>query len=200
MISTDFRIDISHSNVVSIRRDTTANRHAATARNPDQNEHIMTQTNAALQQIHQIKRWFTKAVPSPENINITTQIGVHLEEVAEMLEPLRDAAANQETTDQMNFFIEVINHAQKRFKSHHESFKFDMRFVDRKDLLDSLCDQIVTAVGIAHMYELDIEGALQEVANSNDSKFDAGGRPIFNESRKIMKGPNYFAPDLSKFV
>lgn len=161
---------------------------------------MMTQTAQPLQQIRQIKQWFEAAVPSPENINITTQLGVHLEEVAEMLEPLRDAAANQETTDQMSFFIEVINHAQKRFKSHHDSFKFDLRFVDRKALLDALCDQIVTAVGVAHMFELDIEGALQEVANSNDSKFDDAGQPIFNESRKIMKGPKYFAPDLSKFL
>ena len=160
----------------------------------------MTEQSQPLQQIHQIKEWFAKAVPSPEEINVTTQIGVHLEEVAEMLEPLRDAAANQETTDQMNFFIEVLNHAQKRFKSHQASFRFDLRFVDRKELLDALCDQIVTAVGVAHMFELDIEGALQEVANSNDSKFDEEGHPIFNESRKIMKGPKYFAPDLTKFI
>lgn len=160
----------------------------------------MTDTHAPVQQIRQIKQWFETAVPSPENINITTQIGVHLEEVAEMLEPLRDAAANQETTDQMNLFIEVLNHAQKRFKSNSAGFRFDLRFVDRKALLDSLCDQIVTAVGIAHMFELNIEGALQEVANSNDSKFDLDGHPIFNESRKIMKGRKYFAPDLTKFI
>ena len=160
----------------------------------------MTDTHATVQKIRQIKQWFETAVPSPENINITTQIGVHLEEVAEMLEPLRDAAENQETTDQMNFFIEVLNHAQKRFKSNSDSFRFDLRFVDRKALLDGLCDQIVTAVGIAHMFELNIEGALQEVADSNDSKFDEGGHPIFNVSRKVMKGPKYFAPDLTKFI
>jgi hypothetical protein len=163
-------------------------------------EHDMSINSKPLQPIRQIKNWFEYAVPSPESINVTTQLGVHLEEVAEMLEPLRDAAVNQETMDQMNFFIEVLNHAQKRFKSHHESFKFDMRYVDRKALLDALCDQIVTAVGVAHMYGLNIEGALQEVADSNDSKFDEAGHSIFNESRKIMKGPKYFAPDLTKFI
>lgn len=160
----------------------------------------MTNTSEPTHTVHQIKSWFANAVPSPENINVTTQIGVHLEEVCEMLETLRDTAANQETTDQMNFFIEVISHAQKCFKSHYQSFQFDMRYVDRQALLDSLCDQIVTSIGVAHMFDLDIEGGLQEVANSNDSKFDVNGTPIFNESRKIMKGPNYFAPDLSKYI
>ena len=47
---------------------------------------------------------------------------------------------------------------------------------------------------------LDIEGALKEVADSNDSKFDDEGRPIFNEQLKIMKGPNYFRPQLVKFT
>lgn len=160
----------------------------------------MTNTSPVAQTIHQIKSWFVKAVPAPEEINLTTQIGVHLEEVAEMIEVLRDSALNQETTDQMTFFMEVLNHASKRFKSQQQSFKFDLRYVNKTGLLDALCDQMVTAVGIAHMFDLDIEGGLQEVANSNDSKFDVNGSPIFNESRKIMKGPNYFAPDLSKFV
>lgn len=150
--------------------------------------------------VHQIKLWFQKAVPFPSDINITTQIGVHLEEIAEMLEPLREASLNQETTDQITFFEDVLMHAQKRFKSHHEGFRIDLRHIDKVSLLDALCDQIVTAVGVAHMLEMDIEGALREVARSNDSKFDDEGQPIFNESRKIMKGPHYTPPELHQFI
>jgi len=151
-------------------------------------------------QISQIKRWFETAVPVPETINVNTQIGVHLEEVGEMLETFQEAALNQDTIEQMGFFRDVINHAQKRFKSQPPGFRLDLSTLDRKALLDSLCDQIVTAVGIAHMFEMDIEGGLQEVANSNDSKFNPDGTPIFNDHRKIMKGPDYFKPDLTNFV
>lgn len=150
--------------------------------------------------IRQIKAWFETAVPIPDHVNIQTQIGVHLEEVAEMLEPLQEMADNDETREQIEFFKNVIEHASKRFKSHHKSFQIDYRWADRAKLLDALCDQIVTAVGVAHMMGMDIEGALGEVARSNDSKFGADGKPIFNASVKIMKGPNYRSPDLTQFI
>lgn len=150
--------------------------------------------------VHQIKAWFQKAVPLPTEINVSTQIGVHIEEFSEMFQPLIDAALNQETKDQVQFFQDVLLHAQKRFKDHQRSFGFDFRYMDRTALLDALCDQIVTAIGVAHMLEMDIEGALAEVARSNDSKFVRDGQPIFNESRKILKGPDYSPPELSPFV
>lgn len=157
-------------------------------------------TETGTSQIRQIKAWFESAIPAPDHTNVQTQIGVHLEEIAEMLEPLTEMANNDETRDQVDFFRAVIEHAAKRFKSHQKSFDIDFRYPDRVKLLDALCDQIVTAVGIAHMFGMDIEGALAEVAASNDSKFDTAGRPIFNSSRKIMKGPHYRAPDLRPFV
>lgn len=150
--------------------------------------------------LHQIKAWFQKAVPFPNDVNIGTQIGVHIEEISEMFAPLKDAALNQETNDQVQFFHDVLLHAQKCFKTHQRSFQLDYRHLDRLAVLDALCDQIVTAVGVAHMLEMDIEGALQEVARSNDSKFDHNGEPIFNSGQKIMKGPNYFPPELAQFV
>ncbi|SSX60346.1 nucleoside triphosphate pyrophosphohydrolase family protein [Actinobacillus lignieresii] len=70
---------------------------------------------------------------------------------------------------------------------------------DKVELLDALCDQIVTAIGVAHMFGMNIQGALQEVANSNDSKFE-DGKPVFNEQGKIAKGKHYFKPNLERFV
>ena len=67
-----------------------------------------------------------------------------------------------------------------------------------KELLDALCDQIVTAVGVAHMFGMNIEGAMDEVNRSNFSKF-VDGKPVFNEHGKIIKGPNYTPPDLTGF-
>ncbi|MEG9499874.1 hypothetical protein [Mannheimia indoligenes] len=62
-----------------------------------------------------------------------------------------------------------------------------------------LCDQIVTAIGVAYMFGMDIQGALKEVADSNDSKFE-NGEPVFNEQGKIAKGKHYFSPNLKQFI
>jgi len=153
-----------------------------------------------ISQIRQIMDWFEAAIPNPDHVDIQTQIGVHLEEVAEMLQPLIEMADNEETRDQIEFFRNVVEHAAKRFKSHHKSFQIDFRWADREKILDSLCDQIVTSVGIAHMFGMDIEGALGAVAASNDSKFGESGKPIFNASHKIMTGPNYRSPELTRFT
>jgi predicted HAD superfamily Cof-like phosphohydrolase len=69
----------------------------------------------------------------------------------------------------------------------------------RVELLDALCDQIVTAVGVAYMMGMDIEGALAEVNRSNWSKFE-GGVPVFNEQGKIAKGVEYTPPELSDYI
>ena len=70
----------------------------------------------------------------------------------------------------------------------------------RIELLDSLCDQIVTAVATAYMLGMDLHGALSEVCRSNESKFGEDGEPIFDQNRKIIKGPNYSKPKLDSFV
>ena len=80
------------------------------------------------------------------------------------------------------------------------AIELDLTQIDRIVLLNALCDQIVTAVGTAHMLGMDIHGALAEVAASNDSKFGEDGHPIFNQEQKIVKGPNYRAPDLSRYA
>ena len=69
----------------------------------------------------------------------------------------------------------------------------------RTELLDALCDQIVTAVGVAHMFGLDIEGALAEVNRSNWSKF-VDGKPTFDANGKIAKPATYSKPDLTPFL
>lgn len=148
----------------------------------------------------QIKSWFEKAVPDPSKHNIHSQIGVHLEEVVEMLVVLQAAGATMRVRDEIGLAVDVLNYAQKQIKAFTAGAEIAVEDLDRTELLDALCDQIVTSIGVAHMMEMDIEGALREVANSNDSKFDPNGNPIFNEQKKILKGPNYFAPNLTKYV
>ena len=162
--------------------------------------HTIDRETPSLDRIRQIKWWFERAVPAPTDQNIHSQLGVHFEEVAEMLDVLKEAGQSYSMREQLGFVADTVGFAQRRLKEGVQGISINLRDLDRVELLDALCDQIVTAVGVAHMLDLDIEGALKEVADSNDSKFDNEGRPIFNEQLKIMKGPNYFRPQLVKFT
>lgn len=139
--------------------------------------------------IRGIKNWFDAAVPEPTDKNRAVQIGCHFEEVGEMCDTIYETPVNPVSTSVKNiaqfFKVECPGVAK------HE--------VNRTELLDALCDQVVTAVGVAHMFGMDIETALAEVNASNWSKF-VDGKPVFNEHGKIAKGPNYFKPQIEKFA
>ena len=75
--------------------------------------------------------------------------------------------------------------------------------MDNNDLLevaDALTDILYVTYGAGHAFGIDLDRCFDEVQNSNMSKLDENGKPIYNESGKVMKGPSYFKPDLSKFV
>ena len=75
--------------------------------------------------------------------------------------------------------------------------------MNNKDLLevaDALTDILYVTYGAGHAFGIDLDKCFEEVQNSNMSKLDDDGKPIYNEHGKVMKGPNYFKPDLSKFV
>ena len=75
--------------------------------------------------------------------------------------------------------------------------------MNNKDLLevaDALTDILYVTYGAGHAFGIDLDKCLDEVQNSNMSKLGENGEPIYNESGKVMKGPNYFKPNLSKFV
>ena len=75
--------------------------------------------------------------------------------------------------------------------------------MNNKDLLevaDALTDILYVTYGAGHAFGIDLDKCFEEVQNSNMSKLDNNGKPIYNEYGKVMKGPNYFKPDLSKFI
>ena len=75
--------------------------------------------------------------------------------------------------------------------------------INKKDLLevaDALTDILYVTYGAGHAFGIDLDSCFEEVQNSNMSKLDENGKPIYNNAGKVMKGPNYFKPDLSKFV
>ena len=75
--------------------------------------------------------------------------------------------------------------------------------INKKDLLevaDALTDILYVTYGAGHAFGINLDKCFEEVQNSNMSKLGKNGKPIYNESGKIMRGPNYFKPDLNKFV
>ena len=75
--------------------------------------------------------------------------------------------------------------------------------MNNKDLLevaDALTDILYVTYGAGHAFGIDLDKCFDEVQNSNMSKLGLDGKPIYNEKGKVMKGPNYFKPDLNKFV
>ena len=85
-------------------------------------------------------------------------------------------------------------------KEELDEFKEAIDKKDIKEVADALTDILYVTYGAGHAFGIDLDKCFDEVQNSNMSKLDENGKPIYNESGKVMKGPNYFKPDLSKFV
>jgi hypothetical protein len=137
--------------------------------------------------------WFEKAVPQPSLKNQRVQLGVHFEEVAEMLDVI-------ESSDPLTHALIVacrqnIHELATRLKKEETT----VQITDFVEFLDALCDQIVTATGTAHMNHLNIVGGMREVNGSNFSKF-VDGSPVFDANGKITKGPDYYKADLTAFI
>ena len=71
---------------------------------------------------------------------------------------------------------------------------------DIKEVADALTDILYVTYGAGHAFGIDLDKCFEEVQNSNMSKLGKDGRPIYNDSGKVMKGPNFYKPDLSKFL
>ena len=71
---------------------------------------------------------------------------------------------------------------------------------DIKEVADALTDILYVTYGAGHAFGIDLDQCFDEVQRSNMSKLDENGKPIFNENGKVLKGPNYFKPNLEKFV
>lgn len=140
--------------------------------------------------------WFCEAYrgrPSTSK-NVHTQIGVHFEEIAEMLECFgsRDDQTKKLIRDAYDAIYLLAEHLKKEDNK--------LTITDRVEFLDSLCDQIVTAVGIGYHTRMAIVDAFEEVNRSNFSKFDDNGRAVLDENLKVAKSINYRRADLTPFV
>ncbi len=71
---------------------------------------------------------------------------------------------------------------------------------DIKEVADALTDILYVTYGAGHAFGINLDKCFEEVQNSNMSKLGKDGKPIYNEKGKVLKGPNYFEPDLKKIV
>ena len=107
----------------------------------------------------------------------------------------------QEVKNKASFSTDKIN--KLRFdliKEELDEFKIALESKNLIEVADALTDILYVTYGAGHAFGVDLDKCFDEVQNSNMSKLGENGEPIYNESGKVMKGPNYFKPDLSKFV
>ena len=107
----------------------------------------------------------------------------------------------QEVKDKPSFSTDKIN--KLRLDLIKEELNELTEAMNNKDLLevaDALTDILYVTYGAGHAFGIDLDRCFQEVQNSNMSKLDENGKPIFNEKGKVMKGPNYFVPNFSKLI
>lgn len=144
-----------------------------------------------MSEIKRTLEWFQQAMPEPTDEQACIQVGVHYEEFGEML------TANVD--DSASIMVDDLAKEYKSCNEQHIAFISTMDEHDREELLDSLADQIVTAIGVCHTLGFDIEGALAEVNRSNFSKFE-NGQAVFDENGKIKKGEHYSKPNLKPHI
>ena len=107
----------------------------------------------------------------------------------------------QEVKENPSFSTDKINNLRiDLIKEELEELTEAMKNKDLLEVADALTDILYVTYGAGHAFGINLDKCFEEVQNSNMSKLDENGKPIYNEHGKVMKGPNYFKPDLSKFV
>lgn len=146
--------------------------------------------------ISSIFSWFMAARPKKTAEEFTTQVGVHFEEVGEMIDEISplDQETNNLLLDTRIALTKLADHLKRS-----ETALIEILPENRIKFLDACCDQIVTVTGSAYGQNMQIDGALKAVDVSNWSKFE-DGKPIFLPGGKIGKGKDYAKVDLAPFV
>ena len=107
----------------------------------------------------------------------------------------------QEVKSRPSFSSDKIN--MLRYNLIREELDEFKQALDNNDLLevaDALTDILYVTYGAGHAFGINLDACFEEVQNSNMSKLGNDGKPIYNDQGKVMKGPKYFKPNLSKFI
>jgi predicted HAD superfamily Cof-like phosphohydrolase len=107
----------------------------------------------------------------------------------------------QEVKTKASFSTDKINNLRyELIKEELEELKAAMKNKDLLEVADALTDILYVTYGAGHALGINLDECFDEVQSSNMSKLGEDGKPIYNESGKVMKGPKYFKPDLNKFI
>ena len=107
----------------------------------------------------------------------------------------------QEVKDKAGFSDAKTNKLRiELIKEELEELTEAMQDENLLEVADALTDILYVTYGAGHAFGIDLDKCFEEVQNSNMSKLGENGKPIYNEAGKVMKGPNYFKPDLSKYL
>ena len=107
----------------------------------------------------------------------------------------------QEVKTKPSFSSDKINTLRyDLIKEELEELKIAMENKDLLEVADALTDILYVTYGAGHAFGIDLDKCFEEVQNSNMSKLGEDGKPIYNDAGKVMKGPKYFKPNLSKFL
>ena len=108
---------------------------------------------------------------------------------------------DQEVKNKPSFSSDKINTLRyDLIKEELEELKIALENKDLLEVADALTDILYVTYGAGHAFGIDLDKCFEEVQNSNMSKLGEDGKPIYNDSGKVMKGPKYFKPDLNKFI
>ena len=139
--------------------------------------------------IDEITLWHERARPEVTERSFNVQLGCHIEEFIEMMDAL---GINWDEHEYLCSAMDILDEYSAKLKSGATT----VSSMNREALLDSLADQIVTAVGVGVCAKMDMKAAVQEVNASNWSKFNYKGFPEFDENGKVKKGDKYRPPNL----
>ena len=107
----------------------------------------------------------------------------------------------QEVKDRPSFSTEKINNLRvSLIEEELKEFKDAMESKDLLEVADALTDILYVTYGAGHAFGINLDKCFDEVQSSNMSKLDSNGKPIYNDFGKVMKGPNFFKPNLKKFL
>lgn len=132
-----------------------------------------------------IKLWHSRARPEPTDKHFQAQLACHIEEMREMIEEL------DSDDDLLSFLLLKARNDLSSIAMIMRQTDATAYIKDRENFLREMTDQIVTSVGVCHTAKMDIVEAVSRINTANWSKYDHEGNPIFDESGKIVKGPNY---------
>tara|TARA_B100000963_G_scaffold249869_1_gene218857 strand:- start:1953 stop:2324 length:372 start_codon:yes stop_codon:yes gene_type:complete len=108
---------------------------------------------------------------------------------------------NQEVKDKANFPDEKIQNLRvSLIEEEFKELKKAIKDKDLKEVADALTDILYVTYGAGHAFGIDLDKCFNEVQQSNMSKLGDDGKPIYNEQGKVLKGPNYFKPNLGKYI